>query len=157
MAAREALRARATPRPVGRISRQSGLVQDGGAVIGNASPKRDPVRTAMIRAHACARAHVRRTRGNEVRRAIDDGVDVATPRGGSGWQPDAASFRDATERGVPAPRRGAMATSRLPRARASLMAARARAPHRHLHNAAAADARATRFFARRASVATPRC
>lgn len=33
----------------------------------------------------------------------------------------------------------------------------ARALPCHLHNAAAADARATRFFARRASVATPRC
>lgn len=115
------MRARATRRPVGRISRRSGLVQDGDAVIGGAS--RNAIHTtaggATVRFHAYAcvvRAYVARAWERSATRAIDDNDDVGVASRRQEEGPRLLRRRTARptrkrerekESGIPAPRRDA--------------------------------------------------
>jgi len=147
----------------GRISRQSGLVQDGGMVIGGASRcARQWFVLARARARGCVCVCVC-TREQAVMHAVArtshtwEGNEMRSTSWRRNTGMKGSSFR---RRGVPALRYNAMATSsagcrvHAPR---SWRRARARAPF-HLHNAAAADAtRAQHTLFARSGLAMPRC
>jgi len=152
----------------GRISRQSGLVQDGGMVIGGASrcARQWFVLTraracvcvcgcvwvcvcvcVRARKRLCTQWHARHTRGKVMR--CDRQVDVAIP----GWRV-LPSGEEASRRYVTMQWRRPVQVAACTR----LAHGGARAPF-HLHNAAAADATRAQhtLFARLGLVAMPRC